>query len=46
MVQEALGISAQALLNMQTAYDIRIAKRDKTFMERLQRIVPFAAASL
>ena len=46
MVQAALGISAQALLNMQMAYDIRIAKRDKTFLERLQRIVPFAAASL
>jgi len=46
LVQQSLGISAEALLNMQVAYEIRVAKKDKAFMEKLQRIIPFAAASL
>lgn len=46
LVQKALGIDAETLLNMQHSYDIAKAKRNKAFMEKLQRIVPFAAASL
>ena len=46
LIQKALGIDAETMLNMQHSYDISKAKRDKAFLERLQRIVPFAAASL
>ena len=46
LIQKALGIDAETLLNMQHSYDIVKAKRNRAFMERLQRIIPFAAASL
>ncbi|MBO6029020.1 MAG: HigA family addiction module antidote protein [Bacteroidales bacterium] len=46
LVQKALGIDAETLLKMQHSYDIAKAKRNRAFMEKLQRIVPFAAASL
>ena len=46
LVEKALGTDAETLLKMQHSYDISKAKRNKAFMEKLQRIVPFAAASL
>ena len=46
LIEKALGTDAETLLKMQHSYDISIAKRNKAFMEKLQRIVPFAAASL
>ena len=46
LVQKALNIDAQTLLNMQINYDILKAKKDQAFAEKLQKIVPLAAASL
>jgi len=44
LIEKALGTDAETLLKVQHRYDIAKAKRDKAFLEKLQRIVPFSAA--
>ena len=45
LIEKALGTDAETLLRIQHRYDVSKAKRDKAFLERLQRIVPFVAAA-
>lgn len=44
MLEAALGIPANLWLNLQGAYNMQIAKSDKSFMERLTSIRRIAAA--
>ena len=44
MMEAALDIDAAPLLAMQNEYDILMAERDVTFMEKLKRIRQIAAA--
>lgn len=38
MIEVALGISAEPLLNMQMRYNMQIAQKDATFTEKLNKI--------
>lgn len=43
LLEAALGIEAELFLNLQTAYDMQVAKSDRSFMTRLSRIRGIAA---
>ena len=43
LLEAALGIEAELFLNLQSAYDMQIAKSDASFMTRLARIRSIAA---
>ncbi len=43
LVEAALGIEAEPLLNMQTRYNLKKAKEDRGFFNRLKRISEIAA---
>lgn len=43
LLEAALGIEAELFLNLQSAYDMQIAKSDTSFMTRLARIRSIAA---
>ncbi len=38
MIEVALGISAEPLLNMQMRYNMQVAKKDTSFTEKLSKI--------
>lgn len=44
MLEAAIGIKASWLLSMQNAYDMMIAERDTSFMDKLRKIRQLAAA--
>ena len=44
MMEAALGVEAAPLLAMQNEYDMLMAERDASFMEKLRRIRQIAAA--
>jgi len=44
MFEAALGIPAYSLINIQTEYNLQIASRDKTFLDRLENIRKMAVA--
>ncbi|MBR5018790.1 MAG: HigA family addiction module antidote protein [Bacteroidales bacterium] len=44
MMEAALGVDAAPLLAMQNEYDMLMAERDASFMEKLRRIRQVAAA--
>ena len=44
LVEAALGINAELLINMQYDYSVFTAKKDKTFTNRLKRVKSVAAA--
>mgnify|MGYP004443196759 CR=1 FL=1 len=44
LIEAALGITAEPLLNMQARYDINMAKRNPSFLQRLSSIRHIAAA--
>ena len=44
MMEAALGVDAAPLLAMQNEYDMLMAERDASFMEKLRRIRQIAAA--
>lgn len=43
MFEAALGVNAETLIGLQAKYNIRIARKDKTFMKRLENIRKIAA---
>ena len=43
MFEAALGVNAETLIRLQTKYNMRIARKDKTFMQRLDKIRKMAA---
>ena len=43
MMEAALGVDAAPLLAMQNEYDMMMAERDDSFMEKLKQIRRFAA---
>lgn len=43
LFEAALGIDSEPLMRLQTKYNIRTIKQDKTFMERLARLRNIAA---
>ena len=43
MIEAALGISAETIMNLQYRYNMLSAKKDKPFMERLAAIRKIAA---
>lgn len=43
LIEAALGISAEPLLNMQTRYNLQMAKKNTSFFDRLSRIGKVAA---
>ena len=43
MIEAALGIDADFWMNMQLAYDLKMAKRNKTFMDKLAKIHKIAS---
>lgn len=43
MFEAALGVSAETLIRLQTKYNMRVARGDKTFMQRLDHIRKVAA---
>ena len=43
MFEAALGLNAETLIRLQTKYNMRIARKDKTFMQRLDEIRKVAA---
>ena len=43
LFEAALGIPAEMLIGMQTDYNMRVAKQDKSFTERLAKIRRVAA---
>lgn len=43
LVEAALGIEAEPLLNMQTRYNLHKAKQNSSFFNRLKKISEFAA---
>ena len=43
LIEAALDLDAEPLLKMQTRYDMQMAKRDNTFMERLNKVRKIAA---
>ena len=44
MFEAALGVNAETLIRLQTKYNMRVARNDKTFMHRLENIRKLAAA--
>ena len=38
MFEAALGLNAETLIRLQSKYNMRIARKDKTFMQRLDEI--------
>lgn len=44
LTEAALGIPADALVRMQARYDLWKVERKPSFMERLKKVKPFAAA--
>lgn len=44
LIAAALGLDAEPLLNLQTRYDMISAKRNPSFMQRIQAIRKIAAA--
>lgn len=44
LCEAALGIPAHILTGLQADYDIQTAKNDRSFLERLLRVRPIAAA--
>lgn len=38
MFEAALGVDAEPLITLQTEYNMRLARKDKTFMRRLSKI--------
>ena len=43
MFEAALGLNAETLIRLQSKYNMRIARKDKTFMQRLDEIRKLAA---
>lgn len=43
MFEAALGVDAETLMRLQLRYNVRAAKKDKTFMQRLDEIRKLAA---
>lgn len=43
MFEAALGLNAETLIRLQSKYNMRIARKDKTFMQRLDEIRKMAA---
>lgn len=43
MHEAALGVNAETLMHLQTKYNMRTARKDKTFMQRLEEIRKMAA---
>lgn len=43
MFEAALGLNAETLIRLQTKYNMRMALKDKTFMQRLNEIRKMAA---
>lgn len=43
LFESALGVSAETLMRLQTKYNMRVARKDKTFMQRLDEIRKLAA---
>jgi addiction module HigA family antidote len=46
LIEAALGIPADMLIGMQTDYDMRMVKQDKSFLDRLAEIRKAAATVL
>ena len=43
MFEAALGVDAEPLMRLQMRYNVRVAKKDKSFMQRLEEIRKMAA---
>lgn len=43
MFEAALGVEAESLMRLQMRYNVRIAQKDKSFMQRLDNIRKIAA---
>ena len=43
MIEAALGIDADFWIHMQMGYNLKMAKRNKTFMDKLSKIHKIAA---
>ena len=43
MFEAALGVDAEPLMRLQMRYNVRIAQKDKSFMQRLEHIRKVAA---
>lgn len=43
MFEAALGVNAETLIRLQTKYNMRVARKDQTFMQRLDNIRKVAA---
>lgn len=43
MLEAALGVEAEPLMRLQMRYNVRIAQKDKSFMQRLDNIRKIAA---
>ena len=43
MFEAALGVDAEPLMRLQVKYNVRIAQKDKSFMQRLDNIRKIAA---
>lgn len=43
MFEAALGVDAEPLMRLQMRYNVRIAQKDKSFMQRLDKIRKVAA---
>lgn len=43
MFEAALGVEAEPLMRLQMRYNVRIAQKDKSFMQRLDNIRKIAA---
>ena len=44
MFEAALGIDAEPLMGLQTKYNMQVARKDKSFLDRLKAISNYAAA--
>lgn len=42
-IEAALGLEADTLINMQSRYNLQTARRDKTFMEKLNEVRKISA---
>ncbi len=43
LFEAALGVNAETLISLQAKYNMRVARKDKTFMKRLENIRKIAA---
>ena len=43
MFEAALGVDAEPLMRLQMRYNVRCARKDQSFMQRLDKIRKFAA---